>query len=99
MISEIKIHCINKDRGNHHNPYLAIEKFGWSNFSSGETGKYTLKQMVDFLEKGHRAFVQNGIFSKVYLKVVQQANGDKFVQTYADGKPTNNLLNLPECRV
>ena len=51
--------------------------------------------MVAFVEKGGRAYVQDDDGDTAYLRVRQTANGSKYVQTYADGIWSDNLLALP----
>jgi hypothetical protein len=94
----VKIVCINKDNGNHYNPYEAIEKFGWVKDSTQELGKTTLSGMIKFLENKGVAYVVNRYNSsdKAYLQV-RIRDGRKFVQTVADGQWSDNLLQLPEC--
>ena len=95
----VKIVCINKDNGNHYNPHEAIEKLGWVNETTGQSGTATLQQMVDYLEKGNYAYVVGKYNSslKAYL-YVNKRDSKKFVQTYADGKWSDNLLQLSECK-
>lgn len=96
----VQITCISKDNGNHYNPYEAIEKFGWHNPYNGQAGVATMKDMIDFLEKGNRAYVIDPYDTgdKAYL-VVMERGGRKFIQTIADGELTDNLLELAECRI
>ena len=92
----VRITCINKDNGNHYNPHEAIQKLGWIDENSGKKGISTRLEMVDFLEKGGSAYVSRG--GKVaYLIVKKSISGNKYVQTIADGRETNNLLELSEC--
>lgn len=94
----VKITCIKKDNGNHYNQHEAIESLGWINESTNETGHSTRLEVVEFIEKKNgQAYVEKG-GKKVYLDVRTSASGNKYVQTIADGKLTNNLLELPECR-
>lgn len=95
----VKIICINKDDGNHYNPHEAIEQLGWINESTNEKGKSTLAEMVKFLEGGGSAYVTDHFGNKAYLEVQVSSHGNKYVQTRSDGRLTNNLLELPECRV
>lgn len=94
----VKITCINKDNGDHFDPHEAITHLGWINESTNESGKCTLKQMVDFLEKKNSAYVKDAWGNVAYLVVRISRFGNKFVKTLADGKETNNLLSLVECR-
>ena len=92
----VRITCINKSSGYHENPHEAISTFGWVNESSGESDKSSLEDMVKFLDvdKGS-AYVQSGQ-TRAYC-YTRQGRYRKFVQTYSDQTPTNNLLELPEC--
>lgn len=94
----VKITCINKDNGDHFAPHEAITHLGWLNESTNESGKCTRKQMVDFIEKGNKAYVKDVWGNIAYLVVRISRFGNKFVKTVADGKETNNLLQLIECR-
>jgi hypothetical protein len=94
----IKITCINKDNGHHEDPHLAISYLGWLDENTKESGKYSRLQMVDFLEKGNTAYVKDYFGNIAYLVVRVSQFGNKFVKTIADGKVTNNLLTLMECK-
>ena len=96
----VKIICINKDAGNHYNPHEAIERFGWLNESTKESGYATMGEMIKFLEAKNTAYVvgRSNPALKAFL-YVNERNGKKFVQTYADGKWSDNLLQLSECKV
>jgi len=93
----IRITCINKDNGDHYDPHEAITDLGWLNESTNEVGKSTRLQIVKFIEDGNQAYVKD-YGGKVYLVVRISRNGNKFVQTMADGKLSNNLLALTECK-
>lgn len=91
----IRIHCINKDNGNHDNPHEAITTFGWVNETTGAKGKSSRAEMVKFIDGGGYAYVKNGTNSaRCYTR---QGRRFKFVQTYADRTPSDNLLRLSEC--
>lgn len=49
-------------------------------------------EVVDYIDRGGVAYVEN---PKVLVRVVKPTYGEKYLRTYADGRPTNNLLNLP----
>ena len=92
----VRITCINKDNGNHNNPHEAITDFGWVNESTGASGKSTRNQMVNFLDNQNgRAYVKNG--QNIAYCYTRQGRNGRFVQTYADNTPTDNLLQLREC--
>jgi hypothetical protein len=92
----VRVTCINKDAGNHENPYTAISNLGWVNDSSGETGKSTRLQMYDFVNGGGEAYVQVGAARAVLITAVTPG-GTKYVKTQADSTTRDNLLKLPEC--
>jgi len=95
----VRITCIKKDNGNHNNPHEAIEYLGWLNEATGESDTCTRLTMVDFIEKKNGiAYVVDRYGNKAYLYVRSSVNGNKFVQTYADKKYSDNLLALMECR-
>jgi len=92
----IRITCINKDSGNHYNPYEAIQYLGW--IDGNKSGKSARLDIVKYIEKGNEAFVLDIFNNKIKLVVRVSVAGNKYVQTQADGKLTDNLLNLPECK-
>ena len=95
----LRITCINKEGGYHHDPHHAIEYLGWVNEATGETGKSARLVIYDWLKnKDGVAYVRDIFGNKVYLYPKENAAGTKFVQTYADNVWTDNLLSLPECR-
>ena len=93
----VRIICINKDNGDHYDPHEAIIHLGWINESTGSKGKSTLAEMVKFLEDGNKAYVKDDYGNIAYLVVRVSRHGNKYVKTVADGRETNNLLELPEC--
>lgn len=94
----VKIRCINKDQGDHDNPHEAISHFGWINESNGESGKSTRLQMVRFIEIDNgRAYVKDNSGNVAFCYVRTSSKGNKFIQTIADGKYSDNLLSLKEC--
>jgi hypothetical protein len=95
----VRITCINKDSGNHSNSHEAIARLGWLNESTRESGTSTRLEMVEFIEKKKgAAYVIDRLGNKAYLYVRTSVNGNKFVQTISDGKYSDNLLALPECK-
>jgi len=95
----VRITCINKSGGYHSDPHHAIQNLGWVNEQTGERGVSTRLEMYDFLKnKGGKAYVRDARGNTAYVYPRENANGTQFVQTYADGVWTDNLLSLPECR-
>ncbi len=97
-MSEVRIICINKDGGNHTNPHEAISQYGWIN-SVGERGRTDRPTMVDWLEEGNRAYVEDIYGNRAYCAVRKDSLGTKFLQTVSDGMHSNNLLSLSECSI
>jgi hypothetical protein len=64
----------------------------WEQEKSGNAGVSTTPQMIDYINSKNRVYVRDGLgVVEVYV-----VNGHPdYLRTYADGKPTNNLLNLP----
>jgi hypothetical protein len=95
----VKITCINKAGGNHYDPHEAIEKLGWVNEQTRASGVSTRLEMVEFIEKHKgRAYTKDIFGSEAVLIVKTSPAGNKYVKTVSDGRETNNLLNLPECK-
>ena len=95
----VKIICINKDRGNHQNPHEGITHFGWINEQTRAAGKSTRAEMVQFLtQQGGQAYVRDARGNVAYVGVATNNHRLPFLRTHADGKWTDNLLSLGECR-
>lgn len=94
----VRITCINKDGGFHDNPHVAISHLGWTNEASGEAGRSTRDAMYNFILQGGAAYVRDSVGNTAYLIAKISPHGTHFVQTIADGTPTDNLLRLIECR-
>jgi hypothetical protein len=96
----VKITCVNKDNGRHYDPHEAITFLGWVNEQTRASGRSSLADMVNFLERQNgQAYVKDRFGNVAYLVVRVSSNGNKYVKTIADGKITDNLLNLPECPI
>jgi hypothetical protein len=94
----IRITCINKDKGNHENPYVAISFLGWVEDGTNQTGKASRLEMYDWVEnkKGY-AYVRDQYGNTSKLIGATSPRGNKYVKTVADETKTDNLLILPEC--
>lgn len=55
----------------------------------------TRAEMVTFVEGGGKAYVKDAKGNIAYLAVRVSSAGNKYVQTYADGIYSDNLLALP----
>jgi hypothetical protein len=93
----VRIACINKEGGYHSDPHAAIKSLGWVNEATGAQGKSSRIEIYNWLKKGGEAYVKDRNGNKAYVTPRVSANGNPFVQTIADGTPTDNLLYLPEC--
>jgi len=93
----VKITCINKDNGDHYDPYLSIANFGRIDEKTQKIGKSHLSEMIDWVEKGGLAYTRDsyGVVAKLVVRVSKY--GNKYLQTVIDGRETNNLLSLKEC--
>lgn len=94
----VRVTCINKSGGYHENPHEAISRFGWINEQTYETNYSTREEMWTWVKNGGQAYVRDA-YNNV-ARVVAKTNswGTRYLQTEADGLPTDNLLSLPECR-
>jgi hypothetical protein len=92
----VRIIAVRKDNGNHYNPHEAISHYKWLNEQTRESDIADRPSMVAWVEKGNRVYVssQEGT---VDCYVNRSAAGTKFLETRADRRSSNNLLNLPEC--
>ncbi len=95
----IRITCINKSNGYHQDPHHAIQSLGWKNDSTGEDGKSSRLEIYDWLKnKNGSAYVLDQLGNRAAVHPRENSAGTKYVQTVADGKWTDNLLSLPECK-
>ena len=92
---EIRIIAIRKP-GDNYNRYEATTHYKWINEVSLKSGIDSRRDVVNWVEKGNKCYVRSAE-GKVYCYVNTSSAGTKFLQTNADSKSSNNLLNLPEC--
>jgi hypothetical protein len=92
----VRIIAIRKSGGNHQNPHEAVSHYKWLDEQTRESKIADRSSMVKWVAGGGQAYVssQEGT---VYCYVNQSAAGTKFLETRADSRSSNNLLNLPEC--
>ena len=93
----VRITCINKDYGHHYDPHEAIMDLGWIEDGTEKVDKSTRLQMVAFVKNGGFAYVKDRFGNKAKLIAKTSQVGNEFVKTVADGKETDNLLELSEC--
>jgi hypothetical protein len=85
-MAEYQVTCVTK-RANNYYGITHLGGYGW----------YRKKQdVINAMRNGTQFYVSTG-WKRVYLKIVHGPHGD-YVQTFANNTPTDNLLNLPECR-
>ena len=73
-----------------------IVRYKWRSIEDGEIRDSDKPTLIDWIEnKNGKAYVGNGS-SRVSVGVVKPQSGQPYLRTYADGKWTNNLVNLPE---
>jgi hypothetical protein len=90
-MSDIQVTCINKTpRSDTHHGITNLGGMGW---------RWTRQQVITAIEDGTHTFYTFGGGRRADIGVRAEPNGTKFVQTYADGIWTNNLLALDECRI
>lgn len=88
-MADVQITCINKNPPD--NTHEGITHVGNSQ------GKWTRSEVIGWIESRQHTFytLSNGVRADV--QVVNGPYG-KYLRTFANGKPTDNLLSLPECR-
>ena len=92
----VRIIAIRKSGGFHYNPHEAVSHYKWLDEQTGESKIADRPNMVKWVQKGGRAYVKSSE-GTVDCYVNTSASGTQFLQTNADSRSSNNLLNLPEC--
>lgn len=100
-----RIVCINKPDG-HHNQHEAVTNYGYiveseSTDESQASAVVTRQEMVDWANiVGNRAYVRDSKNPSIIAYCGVNNNGHtEYLQTYKDGRWTDNLLELRECRI
>lgn len=93
----VRITCVNKPSGNNQNPHEAISHYGWVNEQTGERKITPRVQMVEWVEQNGSAYVKDVYGNIAHCGVRTSIRGTKYLQTYTDGKYSDNLLSLPAC--
>ncbi len=94
----VRITCIKKDNGNHENPYVAIESFGWLNEQNQSSGESTREVMYDWIvNKDGVAYVRDAAGNVAFVYGATSARGNHYLRTRKDDVWTDNLLRLREC--
>jgi hypothetical protein len=71
---------------------------GRVNENTNQTGKTSSVEMYNWIKQGGQAYVRDAYGNMAYLIAKMSPWGNPFVQTIADGRPTDNLLYLVGCR-
>jgi hypothetical protein len=73
-----------------------IIRVWWINPADGKVGDNSRAEIVSWIEtQNGKAYVEDAAGNRADVHVVKPTYGEKYLQTYADGVPTNNLLALP----
>lgn len=75
--------------------YEAISHYKWLNEESRKSDITDRLSMVAWVERGNRAYVSSN--EGTVDCYVNRKGSTKFLQTDADSRSSNNLLNLPRC--
>lgn len=87
MVEVIAIHIVGPEHHSH------IGEMKWNNPVTKTHGATSRAAMVDFVRANPNTAYVQGPTRQAFLKVVDTT--PPYVQTYADGTWTDNLLNLP----
>lgn len=71
-----------------------IVRYKWRGIESGAMGESDKPKLVAWVDDNGRAYVGSGT-SRVSVGVMKPQYGQPYLRTYADGKWTNNLVDLP----
>lgn len=89
----IRITAIHLEGGSGHEHIATLK---WTNPANQKTGTNTRRQIVGWIENENgKAYVEDSQRHRVEVRVVTPRYGEKYLRTYADGYPTDNLLSLP----
>ena len=88
-MADVQVTCINKqDRNSAHE---GITHLG------GATWKWTRQQVIDSILARTNTFFTFDGWRRAEVQVINSPHG-RYLRTVADGRETDNLLALPECR-
>jgi len=72
----------------------SIVEYKWKNQQTGKVASSTKPMLVAWVEDKGTAYV-GANSQQVKVTAVRPSGLPAYLRTYADGKPTNNLLSLP----
>jgi hypothetical protein len=81
--------------GGAQNPHEAISYYRWKEDDEDNGAISPRSTVVGWLDGGVEAYVEDSQ-GKVDCRVNVSPAGTRFLQTYADGRWTDNLLSLPQ---
>jgi hypothetical protein len=78
-------------------PHEAISHYRWHDNSDNTNGIDEREALIKWMKANKvDAYVADGT-DKVWCEIRENRYSTKYLQTYADGKWTDNLLALPQC--
>lgn len=94
----VRFTCVTKSGGYHADPHHAIERLGWINEKTRETGIISRLNVYNWIKKEDgRGFVRDALGNIAIVGAREHENGTQYAQALADGAWSTNLLSLPEC--
>lgn len=91
-MADVRVECINKQP--RESTHEGITHLGGT---AGGGWRWTRQQVVDSIRAGTNTFYTLEDGRRANIGIVDGPRGP-YLMTYADGRWTNNLLALPECR-
>lgn len=89
----IRITAIRLSHGTGHEH---IVRLWWANPADSSSGDNTRAEIVEFIEKNGKAYVEDAWGHRSDVGVVTPRTGSKYLRTHADGVWTDNLLAIPQ---
>lgn len=86
-MATLRVRCTNKRQRGNHESISHLGGTGW---------RWPRQMVVDSILARTNTFYTDEVGRKAQVRARKGVHG-WFVQTVADGRWTNNLLNLPEC--
>jgi hypothetical protein len=75
--------------------HQTIIRYAWVNTTTGAAGNNDKPSMVEYVDSKKNTVVVGSGANQVQVGSVHPDSGAPYLRTYADGKWTNNLINLP----
>jgi hypothetical protein len=88
-MADLQVTCITK-------PHPATRHEGITHLG-GSGWRWAVAQVIQSIEARTNTFYTSVSGVRAKVEVVQGPTG-KYVRTHRDGRPTDNLLELPQCR-